>query len=285
VTDAIDAIARENRMQFRKKPVVIEARQFNNDAASYDLLNWANHLQHAAGRDFVRWENECFKVPTLEDVMTASVGDWIICGVQGELYPCKPDIFAATYEPITALSNQGEGAGDKAVDFVAESHPDYWVFQVYCADDPRYYSLRKSDGQLLELPNKDSPFIPNPFARKPSAVAWDEGSPCMEPRPVGMVYPPKPAPRAYGYLDGSGVEWSAYDTSQLEAYARDAVASYYHIAEADRRDAERMDWLDAHYESYGFEDQHEGNRWLLEGPYMTARDALDAAIAATQEQT
>ncbi|MEE7714225.1 hypothetical protein V3J85_23230 [Bacillus sp. 5001] len=38
-------------------------------------------------------------IPTLEGVMTADEGDWIIRGVQGEFYPCKPDIFAATYEP------------------------------------------------------------------------------------------------------------------------------------------------------------------------------------------
>jgi hypothetical protein len=69
-------------------------------------------------------------------------------------------------------------------------------------------------------------------------VAWDEGSPCVEPRPVGMVYPPKPAPRAFGYLDGSGVEWAAYDTAQLEAYARDAVASYYGIPYATMESAQ-----------------------------------------------
>lgn len=61
-----------------------------------------------------------------------------------------------------------------------------------------------------------------------AGVQWDDGSPCVKPRPVGMVYPPKPKPRASGYLpDGSGVEWNAYDTAQMEAYARDAVSAYY----------------------------------------------------------
>lgn len=55
-------------------------------------------------------------------------------------------------------------------------------------------------------------------------VAWDNGSPCMESRPIGMVYPAKPAPRASGYLDSSGVEWNAYDTGQMEAYARAAYS-------------------------------------------------------------
>lgn len=39
-------------------------------------------------------------IPTLEGTMTANPGDWIIRGIKGELYPCKPDIFAATYEPV-----------------------------------------------------------------------------------------------------------------------------------------------------------------------------------------
>jgi hypothetical protein len=62
-------------------------------------------------------------------------------------------------------------------------------------------------------------------------VKWDNGSPCVEPRPKGMVYPPKPAPRHHGYIpDGSGVEWSAYDTSQMEQYARAAYAAGYQKA-------------------------------------------------------
>lgn len=41
------------------------------------------------------------EIPTMEGVMRAGLGDWIITGVKGERYPCKPDIFAATYEPVT----------------------------------------------------------------------------------------------------------------------------------------------------------------------------------------
>lgn len=47
-------------------------------------------------------------IATLEGVMRAEVGDWIIRGVKGELYPCKPDIFAATYEPVTAHQHEGD---------------------------------------------------------------------------------------------------------------------------------------------------------------------------------
>lgn len=88
--------------QFRKKPVVIEAVQFANDASGYALLEWANGLINEADRSapFIRWENAKLFIPTLEGEMTASPGDWIIRGVHGEFYPCKPDIFAATYEVV-----------------------------------------------------------------------------------------------------------------------------------------------------------------------------------------
>lgn len=86
---------------FKKKPVVIEAMQFttNNEAGSPTMdaiVNWANQ-----GSDVVRaWHNgtDIF-IATLEGEMRATVGDWIIRGVKGEFYPCKPDIFEATYEP------------------------------------------------------------------------------------------------------------------------------------------------------------------------------------------
>jgi hypothetical protein len=58
----------------------------------------------------------------------------------------------------------------------------------------------------------------------PTEWPWDEGSPCLDPRPVGMVYPAVPTPRAFGYLDKTGVEWAAYDTGQMEDYGRRAFA-------------------------------------------------------------
>ena len=61
-------------MKFRKRPVVIEAYQVD----------------------------QVVEIPTLEGVMRADPGDWIITGVQGEHYPCKPDIFVQTYEPAEA---------------------------------------------------------------------------------------------------------------------------------------------------------------------------------------
>lgn len=86
-------------MKYRKKPVVIEARRYDGTEASANaLIDWID--QDAPSNDAVHDPNDnavCIK--TLEGVMAASPGDWIIRGVQGEFYPCKPDIFDATYEP------------------------------------------------------------------------------------------------------------------------------------------------------------------------------------------
>ncbi|MFD5161009.1 hypothetical protein ACFWMJ_23520 [Streptomyces hawaiiensis] len=82
--------------QFRKRPVVIEARQLS--MADYDeacsILAWCGGS--AVGEGF---EPHVMAIPTLEGTMYADDGDFIIRGVEGEFYPCKPDIFAATYEP------------------------------------------------------------------------------------------------------------------------------------------------------------------------------------------
>lgn len=85
---------------FKKKPVVIEAEQFttNNEAGSPTmdrLVNWMNQGREA----MVAWHNGTdIYIATLEGDHRATVGDWIIKGVKGEFYPCKPDIFEATYE-------------------------------------------------------------------------------------------------------------------------------------------------------------------------------------------
>ena len=79
-------------MKFRKKPVVIDAVEwagYNYDEIERFVGDKAE--QRIATREVV--------INTLEGVMRASVGDWIIKGVNGEFYPCKPEIFEKTYEP------------------------------------------------------------------------------------------------------------------------------------------------------------------------------------------
>jgi hypothetical protein len=81
---------------FRKKPVEVEAVQFTGDNAD-EIQVWSyNHVLP------IREMHSpiVLAVPTLEGVMKASVGDWIVRGVADEYYPCKPDIFEQTYEPV-----------------------------------------------------------------------------------------------------------------------------------------------------------------------------------------
>jgi len=88
-------------MKFRKKPIVIEAT--NVDSILHflrkDQTPGPAWLQAALETGVVTLTNDSLYVRTLEGVMKTDAGDWIIQGVKGELYPCKPDIFAATYEP------------------------------------------------------------------------------------------------------------------------------------------------------------------------------------------
>jgi len=84
--------------QYRKKPVVIEAVQYDGNFRCLDIFS-INEVSH-----FVVSKDEkgkqCIKIPTLEGEMTATIGDFIIKGVNGEFYPCKPDIFEKTYEKV-----------------------------------------------------------------------------------------------------------------------------------------------------------------------------------------
>lgn len=89
-------------MKFRKKPVVIEAIQFTgfNNAELFEFRQRIAKERGVAHGDLHHgFGPERFWVRTLEGDMDITPGDWLICGVQGEFYPCKPDIFAATYEP------------------------------------------------------------------------------------------------------------------------------------------------------------------------------------------
>jgi hypothetical protein len=92
-------------MKFRKKPVVIEAVQFTGISAIRSAPWLARALDQgelwpATGTARVAAEVDAIEIATLEGIHRASPGDWIIRGVKGELYPCKPDIFAATYERV-----------------------------------------------------------------------------------------------------------------------------------------------------------------------------------------
>lgn len=92
---------------YRKKPVVIEAVQWTGDNLK-EVLNftgkhpnfdtWFKSFEEY--ESYVNNDGNSFKIFTLEGVMRGQIGDFIIKGVNGEFYPCKPDIFKKTYEEI-----------------------------------------------------------------------------------------------------------------------------------------------------------------------------------------
>ncbi len=82
--------------KFRKKPVVIDAVQWTAEKGNLLEITQLN----SSGNGLIGKMGKKLIIPTLEGEMTASLGDWIIKGVSGELYPCKPDIFKMTYESV-----------------------------------------------------------------------------------------------------------------------------------------------------------------------------------------
>jgi hypothetical protein len=79
---------------YRKKPVVIEAVQLKFTTDSQDeIIQWSNNT-------IEKGLDGGLRIPTLEGIMIANTGDYIIKGVNGEFYPCKPDIFMKTYSLV-----------------------------------------------------------------------------------------------------------------------------------------------------------------------------------------
>lgn len=85
-------------MKFRKKPVVVDAFQWKPEGQ--EDISFPDWLNDALVGEFVWIDGVCLKITTLEGRMTCGLGDWVIKGIQGELYPCKDDIFRETYERV-----------------------------------------------------------------------------------------------------------------------------------------------------------------------------------------
>lgn len=95
-------------MKFCKKPIVIDATQFNREgdhaAVKRAYFTTDGKCQWVEGDSAAINVFNCRKgwyIPTLEGGHEVTPGDWIITGIKGEVYPCKPDIFEATYEPVS----------------------------------------------------------------------------------------------------------------------------------------------------------------------------------------
>lgn len=87
---------------FKKKPVVVEAFKWTGDMFQNEDPVWITEAIQEGSVYFgnVSSEGVVMKIDTLEGTMTAQRGDYIIKGIKGELYPCKPDIFEETYELV-----------------------------------------------------------------------------------------------------------------------------------------------------------------------------------------
>lgn len=91
-------------MKYRKKPVVIDAEQLTEKAClnyfkdNSKLFMDKFNIQGSWNINTERIHNAYIAIETLEGNMLANLGDWVIKGVKGDFYPCKPDIFARTYE-------------------------------------------------------------------------------------------------------------------------------------------------------------------------------------------
>ena len=91
-------------MKVRKKPVIVEAFKLNDRGLIgedwfWDAVSRNDIITHNFGKGY--FEPAWCEINTLEGVMVAKSGDYIIKGIQGEIYPCKPDIFGMTYEEVS----------------------------------------------------------------------------------------------------------------------------------------------------------------------------------------
>lgn len=129
--------------QYRKKPVVIEAFKLGVD----NMPDWfadavtANEvILHGTSSGFDRIDDTNADICTLEGWHHANYGDYIIRGVKGELYPCKPDIFDMTYDMVDQPKTNADRIRAKSDEALAEK-----LYQLYCL------TMEKDDGDIARL--------------------------------------------------------------------------------------------------------------------------------------
>lgn len=168
-------------MRFRKKPVVIEAVRWDGfvgdgtDACKQPWpLDWPT-------KQFGRHDDETWGsvlvIDTLEGRMMANVGDWIIHGVKGEFYACKPDIFAATYEPAEPAPASAFPEPALGPEDVFEEPQDLDGLAIVLAAQPKVESL----DDLLD--GEPAPAAPT----EPGAEALIMTKPCFECNGTGQM--------------------------------------------------------------------------------------------------
>ena len=104
-------------MKYRKKPVVIEAIQFNGENQG-DVAEFMGEMIRTNFFPDILIE-------TLDGTMKANIGDYIIKGVKGEFYPCKPDIFEMTYEPVNCYMEELQSVYNQIINVLKENEVEH----------------------------------------------------------------------------------------------------------------------------------------------------------------
>lgn len=126
-------------MKYRKKPVTIEAIELKNDYNSiveciefvFKIGMESSYIGEKATIDKVKSEGG-FIIPTTEGDMKASFGDWIIKGIKGEFYPCKNDIFAASYSPASDPTPSSTEVMREALENIKKNFTENWDLTRFC---------------------------------------------------------------------------------------------------------------------------------------------------------
>jgi len=119
-------------MKYRKKPVVIEAFKLNSrgligEEWFWDAVSENRIITYNFGKNYP--QDAWCEIKTLEGIMVAKTGDYIIRGVEGEIYPCKPDIFEKTYE-VTSQQSQLDDNQKIVLEWLKEEHIDSYFKSV-----------------------------------------------------------------------------------------------------------------------------------------------------------
>jgi predicted RNase H-like nuclease (RuvC/YqgF family) len=146
----------QDKTKYRKKPVVIEAILWNGTNLR-EIIDFTG-LHHSAEK--WTWKEYCdvvdregLKIFTIEGSLNASIGDYIIKGVKGEVYPCKPDIFDMTYEPADTPADY-EGCREWSNKLMGKLYDAEGLVKVIREKDKQIASLQKTISSLMERQEK-----------------------------------------------------------------------------------------------------------------------------------
>ncbi len=145
-------------MKYRKKPVVIEAFKLNSrgligEEWFWDAVSENRIITYNFGKNYP--QDAWCEIKTLEGIMVAKTGDYIIRGVEGEIYPCKPDIFEKTYE-VTSQQSQLDDNQKIVLEWLKQTAPTGKPMQVvfWMMNNAAWGHLDELRDPLMELTDK-----------------------------------------------------------------------------------------------------------------------------------